>query len=294
MTVDVEDYFQVQAFADVIPRSAWDAFEQRIEASTDRILDLFARVGINATFFTLGWVAERYPALVRRIVNAGHELASHGYDHRPAYEFDAAAFRRDVGRTRRLLEDLGGVPVAGYRAPTFSIGCRTPWAYAALAAEGYLYSSSIYPVRHDLYGAPDAPRGPFRPQNGMLWEFPMSTVRRLGRNWPCSGGGYFRLLPYTLFRHGLAALNRGEAAPGIFYTHPWEIDAEQPRLPAGRRSARLRHYLNLSRTFPRLQQLLRDFAWDRMDRVFAHYLGSVATPSAASPAVPEPALRLAS
>ena len=284
MTVDVEDYFQVQAFAAAVPRADWPSFPRRVEANVDRLLALFDRFTVRATFFTLGWVAERHPEMVRRIVAGGHELASHGYDHRPVYEFDAGGFRQDVGRTRRLLEDIGGVRVIGYRAPTFSIGARTRWAHAALTAEGYQYSSSIYPVRHDLYGAPDAPRIPHRPQSGALWEFPMSTTRMLGRNLPCSGGGYFRLLPYAVFRRGLARINRTEATPGVFYTHPWEIDPEQPRLDGARALSRFRHYLNLSRTLPRLERLLRDFAWNRVDRVYAAHLAERKAPLA--PAVP--------
>ena len=185
---------------------------------------------MHATFFTLGWVAERHPALVRRIVAGGHELASHGYGHGQVDELGEAGFRADIARARKLLEDVGGVAVTGYRAPTFSLNARTPWAFAVLADEGYRYSSSVYPVRHDLYGMPDAPRLPYRPAAGPLWEFPLTTVRLFGRNWPCSGGGWFRLLPYGLFRQGLRRFNAREAAPGVFYTHPWEYDPGQPRV----------------------------------------------------------------
>lgn len=276
MTVDVEDYFQVQAFADAIPRASWEAIPRRVEANTERILARFAAAGVRATFFTLGWIAERHPGLVRRIVAAGHELASHGYDHVRADRLDEAGFRADVGRTRRLLEDIGGVAVRGYRAPTFSIGTRNLWAFRALAAEGYAYSSSIYPVRHDLYGMPDAPRFPFRPAGSALWELPMTTLALGGRNLPWSGGGYFRLLPYPLYARGLRRLLRRDRRPGIFYFHPWEIDPGQPRIARSRLLSRARHRLNLGAMEGRVARLLADFAWDRMDRVFAAELGAAA------------------
>lgn len=272
MTVDVEDYFQVQAFAHRVSRSEWDAMPRRVEANTDRILAHFAQAGVRATFFTLGWIAERHPALIRRIVAAGHELASHGYDHTRADTQNPTAFRADIGRAKRILEDTSGCAVTGYRAATFSIGRRNTWAFDVLEEEGYRYSSSIYPVPHDLYGMPEAPRVPFRPGKGRLWEFPMSTVRVFAHNLPCSGGGYFRLLPYRLFRMGIGMVNRREGRPGIFYTHPWEIDPGQPRIADCGQLARFRHYVNLSRTAPRLERLLGDFAWDRMDRVYADLL----------------------
>ncbi|MDA8050910.1 MAG: DUF3473 domain-containing protein [Rhodospirillales bacterium] len=274
MTVDVEDYFQVQAFTDAIPRKNWEMIPRRVEANTERILAQFAEGGVQATFFTLGWVAERHPALIRRIVAAGHELASHGYDHVRADGFDEAGFRADVGRTRRLLEDLGGVAVRGYRAPTFSIGACNLWAFRALEAEGYAYSSSVYPVRHDLYGMPDAPRFPFRPAGGMLWELPMTTLAIGGRNLPWAGGGYFRLLPYCLYRRGLARVLQKDRRPGIFYFHPWEVDPGQPRVADARPLSRLRHRLNLGAMERRINRLLRDFAWDRIDRVFATELAT--------------------
>jgi len=208
MTVDVEDYFQVQAFAGCVARADWDGYATRVEANVDRILRQFADAGVHATFFTLGWIGERHPAVVRRIVASGHELASHGWDHVRADRLDPAAFRADIGRTRRLLEDVSGTPVRGYRAPTFSIGARNQWAFAALESEGYHYSSSVNPIRHDLYGMPEAPRVPFRPEGCRLWELPMTTVRIRGRNLPCGGGGFFRLLPYPLFRAGLRRVYR--------------------------------------------------------------------------------------
>jgi len=276
MTVDVEDYFQVQAFVPVIPRSTWDGFAPRVDANVNRILDRFAAAGVHATFFTLGWVAERHPGMIRRIVTEGHELASHGYGHALVHTLDAAQFRADVRRARQLLEDAGGVAVTGYRAPTFSLGARTPWAFKVLEEEGYRYSSSTYPIRHDLYGEPDAPRFPYRPANTTIIELPLTTVPIGGRNFPFAGGGYFRLLPYRLFRGGLARLNRRERRPGIFYFHPWEIDPDQPRVRGASRMARFRHYLNLDAMSGRLDRLLRDFAWDRVDAVFADLLATPA------------------
>jgi polysaccharide deacetylase family protein (PEP-CTERM system associated) len=265
ITIDVEDWFQVQAYADAIPRTKWEVLPRRVEENTDRLLGLFAQAGVHATFFTLGWVAERCPALVRRIVAGGHELASHGYGHARVDSQDIATFRQDVHRARRLLEDIGSVAVSGYRAPTFSIGPATPWAWDVLAEEGYRYSSSVYPVRHDLYGEPDAPRVAHR--RGPLWEVPMTTLPMSGRNLPVSGGGWFRLMPYALFRLALRKINsRGER--GLFYTHPWEIDPGQPRVPQARLSSQWRHRINLATTEARLTRLLTDFSWDRMDRVF--------------------------
>lgn len=280
MTVDLEDYFQVQAFADRIPRASWESIPRRVEANTERILARFAEAGVHATFFTLGWIAERHAPLIRRIVDAGHELASHGYDHVRADRLDETAFRADVGRTRRLLEDLGGVAVRGYRAPTFSIGAGNLWAFRALEAEGYAYSSSVYPVRHDLYGMSDAPRFPFRPTGGALWELPMTTLPVAGRNLPWSGGGYFRLVPYALYQRGLARTLRRDRRPGIFYFHPWEIDPAQPVIAGAALRSRLRHRLNLTAMEGRIRRLLRDFAWDRMDRIFATELASSPTAAA--------------
>jgi len=268
MTVDVEDYFQVQAFARQIDPATWDDFPQRVEANTNRVLDLFAEAQVKATCFCLGWIAQRHPALVRRIVQEGHELASHGWDHTRVDSQDPAAFRADIARTRALLQDLGGVPVIGYRAATFSIGSSNLWAFPLLAQEGYRYSSSINPIRHDLYGMPDAPRVPFFPVADGVVEIPMTTVRLAGRNLPCSGGGYFRLLPSALYRAGLRRVNRQDRQPGIFYFHPWEIDPGQPRIAGAGWKSRLRHYTNLARMEPALRGLLRDFAWGRMDHVY--------------------------
>jgi polysaccharide deacetylase family protein (PEP-CTERM system associated) len=272
MTVDVEDYFQVQAFAHRVDRADWDNFPRRVEANVDRILEQFARARVHATFFTLGWIARRHPAMVRRIVASGHELASHGWDHTLADSQDPEAFRQDVQRTRALLEDIGGVAVTGYRAATFSIGAGNLWAFGVLRDAGYRYSSSVNPIAHDLYGMPNAPREPFQPDGDGFWEIPMTTVRALGRNWPCSGGGYFRLLPSTLYQLGLARVNLGEGRPGIFYFHPWEIDPDQPRIAGVGWKSRLRHYTHLSGMVARLDQVLAAFSWDRMDRVFADLL----------------------
>ncbi|MCC6201471.1 MAG: DUF3473 domain-containing protein [Gammaproteobacteria bacterium] len=267
MTVDVEDYFHVSAFESHIPRAAWDSLDRRVEANTELLLDLFAQVGCQATFFTLAWVARRHPALIRRITAAGHELASHGCEHVRITQFDRRALQADLGDSKKLLEDLGGVAVLGYRAPSFSVTRGNLWALAEIAAAGYRYSSSIYPVRHDLYGIPDAPRFPFLDRASGLLEIPMTTVRLGGRNLPI-GGGFFRFYPYAASRWAFARVNRLEHQPVVFYTHPWEYDPEQPRQDGAGWKARTRHYLNLDKTTPRLRRLLRDFAWDRMDRVF--------------------------
>ncbi len=268
LRVDVEDYFQVSAFEDSIARSEWRHMPRRVEGNTERILDLLAEKGARGTFFILGWVAERHPDLVRRIAAAGHEVASHGFEHSRVSEQTSEQFRRDVGRSRRLLEDIAGVPVKGYRAPSFSIGRSQGWAFGVLAEEGYRYSSSVNPVPHDLYGMPDAPRLPFRPC-GEILEIPVSTVALGSRNSPCGGGGYFRLLPYGYFRWGLRRIHRCDRHPCVFYIHPWEIDPGQPRQKGLGWRARFRHYTNLHATEPRLRRLLGDFHWDRMDHVFA-------------------------
>jgi polysaccharide deacetylase family protein (PEP-CTERM system associated) len=269
MSVDVEDYFQVSAFAQHVDRQDWAHLPSRVERNTDKVMELFGQAGVKATFFTLGWVAERHPALIRRIVESGHELASHGFAHYRANDQTPGEFRVDVRRTKRLLEDTGGVAVNGYRAASFSIGTKNLWALEVLAEEGYRYSSSIYPVRHDHYGMPDAPRFAHRPvgARGVL-ELPISTLRLGGRNLPVGGGGYFRLVPYTAFRWALRRLNRDDRMPAVFYFHPWEIDPEQPRPTGLSAKTRFRHYINLGRMERRLGTMLADFAWDRIDRVF--------------------------
>jgi len=267
LTIDVEDYFQVSAFAPHIPRSEWESRECRVERNVERILAMLEARDVRATFFTLGWVAERYPALVRRIVAAGHELASHGYAHERATDLDDAAFAADIGRAKGVLEDIGGVAVHGYRAPSFSIGAGNLWAFDSLARAGYRYSSSIYPIRHDHYGMPDAPRFAHRRANGLL-EIPVTTLRVFKRNLPSSGGGYFRLLPYSLSRWMLRRVNTADGQPAIFYFHPWEIDGGQPRIAGLGLKTRFRHYVNIDRMEGHLQSLLADFRWDRMDRIF--------------------------
>lgn len=267
LTVDVEDYFQVEAFTTVIERSTWDSLPCRVERNTEELLELFADAGVVATFFTLGWVAQRYPTLVRRMVAAGHELASHGFDHRRADQLSSDHFRDDVRRSKALLEDTGGVAVLGYRAPTFSVGRRSRWAHAILAEEGYRYSSSVYPIAHDLYGEPDAPRFPFRPVPRLI-EVPATTVRLLGRNLPAAGGGFFRLMPYRLTRWVLRKAEQQGNISCVFYLHPWEIDPNQPRPARPPIRSQFRHYVNLGRTKTRLRRLLQDFRWTRMDYAF--------------------------
>ena len=267
LTIDVEDYFQVSAFAPHIRREDWDARECRVEANVDRILALLAERDTRATFFTLGWVAERYPQLVRRIVAGGHELASHGYGHQRASELNREELWQDVSRAKQLLEDLSGRAVPGYRAPSFSIGTGNLWAFDVLARAGHRYSSSIYPIRHDHYGMPDAPRFAYRLDNGML-EVPVTTLRLLSRNLPSSGGGYFRLLPYALSRWMIGRVNRQDREAAVFYFHPWELDTGQPRIPGIGAKTRFRHYVNIPRMERRLGALLRDFRWGRMDDIF--------------------------
>jgi polysaccharide deacetylase family protein (PEP-CTERM system associated) len=266
LTIDVEDYFQVSAFAPYIERSEWPTRECRVERNVDRILQLLEDRSTRATFFTLGWIAERHPQVARRIVDNGHELASHGYGHLRASDQSEQAFYTDVHRAKLLLEDLSGRAILGYRAPSFSIGEGNLWAFDCLERAGYRYSSSIYPIRHDHYGMPDAPR--FAHAVGRLTEIPVTTVRSLQRNWPASGGGYFRLLPYGVSRWLLRRVNRVDGQPAIFYFHPWEIDPDQPRIPGIDAKTRFRHYLNIHRMEGRLGRLLADFRWDRMDRVF--------------------------
>jgi polysaccharide deacetylase family protein (PEP-CTERM system associated) len=268
LTVDVEEYFQVAAFERTIPRNGWDERDSRVEYSTGHVLDLFAARNVKGTFFVLGWIAERHPGLVRRIVADGHELASHGYDHTRIHEFTPDQFRADVVRTRRILEEIGGVAVRGYRAPSYSINAKNLWALDVLRDTGYVYSSSIYPIRHDLYGMPEAPRFPFRQRPDSILEVPVTTVQIGGRNFPCGGGGYFRLLPYNVFRWALRRVNTRDRQSGLFYFHPWEVDPGQPRVSGAPIKSRFRHYLNLDAMHGRLGRLLTDFRWGRMDEIF--------------------------
>jgi polysaccharide deacetylase family protein (PEP-CTERM system associated) len=270
LTVDVEDYFQVSALAPYIDRASWDQQQCRIERNVERILAMLDQARVKATFFTLGWIAERYPQLIKRVVDGGHELASHGYAHLRASDQSPQEFRSDVTRAKALLEDLSGRAVIGYRAPSFSIGTRNMWALDTLREAGYRYSSSIYPVRHDHYGMPDAPRFAFAPikHDEQFIELPASTVRMFGRNLPAAGGGYFRLLPYACSRWLLREVNRADRQPCIFYFHPWEIDPEQPRPRGLDAKTRFRHYVNLRHTESRLRRLVADFHWGRVDQVF--------------------------
>ena len=270
MTIDVEDYFHVSAFADVVRAEEWTTYESRVVGNTERLLDLFAASDVRATFFVLGWVAERFPSLVRRIHRDGHELASHSYDHGLVYDKSPDEFRADLRRAKAAIADAAGVEVSGYRAPSYSVVDRSLWALDVLADEGYTFDSSIYPIRHDRYGIPDWPRHIERleRQGGARWELPGSTVRHLGMNMPMGGGGYFRLLPYGWTRAGIRHLNEQERRPAIFYLHPWEIDPEQPRLNAGFVS-RFRHYRNLQHTESRLRRLLQDFRFGTIADVLA-------------------------
>jgi polysaccharide deacetylase family protein (PEP-CTERM system associated) len=268
MTVDVEDYFQVSAFESHVNKSDWQSLPCRVEANTERILELFDTFGVHGTFFTLGWVAERYPALVKKITEAGHEVASHGWEHIRVNTQTAQEFRQDIERTKGLLEDISGTEVKGYRAASYSIGATESWAWDELAEAGYRYSSSIVPIHHDLYGIPDAPRFAFETSAGRILEVPITTVPLAGRNINCGGGGWFRLFPYTFSRWALNRVNSAERQAGVFYFHPWEIDPDQPRPDGVGVKTRFRHYLNLDRTYSRLEWLLRDFQWGRMDDIF--------------------------
>jgi polysaccharide deacetylase family protein (PEP-CTERM system associated) len=279
MTIDVEDYFQVSAFAPYIARGDWERLHCRAPANVERILAMLDEAGVKATFFTLGWIAERHPELVRAIVAGGHELASHGYGHERASDMSPTAFSDDVRRAKSLLEDLGGVAVTGYRAPSFSIGVGNLWAFDVLAEAGYRYSSSVYPIQHDHYGMPDAPRWAHAVRAGLL-EVPVTTNRFGERNLPSSGGGYFRLLPYGVSRWLIERVNRKEQQAAVFYFHPWEIDPEQPRVRGVDAKSRFRHYVNLSRTEGRIRRLLGDFSWGRMDEIFLP--GAAGKPAVAS------------
>ena len=267
LTIDVEDYFQVSAFAAHIPRASWEGLPCRVERNVDHILELLAAADVRATFFTLGWIAERYPGLIGRIVDGGHELASHGYEHFRATDQGYGQFLADIRLAKAVLEDTSGCPVKGYRAPSFSVGPKNKWAFEAMAEAGYRYSSSVYPIRHDHYGAPDAPRFAHEAFKGLL-ELPITTVRMLRSNWPAGGGGYFRLLPYRISRWSIRRVNAIDRQPAMFYFHPWELDPEQPRVEGPGAKARFRHYINLERMDPRMRRLLADFKWDRVDHVF--------------------------
>ena len=269
MTVDVEDYFQVSAFESHIRREDWDSLECRVEANMERILALFEAHGVHATFFMLGWLAERYPQMVKRIVSGGHELASHGYQHVRVTRQQPEEFRADVVRTKSLLEDLAGTAVKGYRAASYSIGASNLWALDELKGAGYDYSSSIYPVKHDLYGMPECSRFACYPRGrDSILEIPVTTVELFGKKMPAGGGGFFRLYPYAVSRWALQRVNRHDGQAGLFYFHPWEIDPDQPRQHNIPLKTRVRHYLNLGRMETRLKALMKDFSWGRMDQIF--------------------------
>jgi polysaccharide deacetylase family protein (PEP-CTERM system associated) len=257
VSVDVEDYFHAEAFSDIVDRGRWDSYPSRVEGNTRKLLELLAMLNVCGTFFVLGWVAERFPVLVREIAAGGHEVACHSYWHRLIYKLDPAEFREDTRRAKSVIEQIIGQPVHGYRAPTYSVIQRSIWALDILSELGFTYDSSIFPIRHDRYGIPNAPRAPFRFQtpSGPMTEFPITTFRWAGYNMPVGGGGYLRLLPRFYTRLGLQAVEK-EGLPAVVYIHPWEIDPEQPRL-AGRWSSRLRHYTNLSRTLGRFQNILQ-------------------------------------
>lgn len=268
LSVDVEDWFQVGAFENVIDRADWDSLPHRVERNSDAVLALFEEAGVKATFFTLGWVAQRYPALIRRIAEAGHEIASHGWDHVRVFTLNAATFRADIERARIAIEDACGQSPVGYRAPSFSIDGRTPWAHRVLAEEGYVYSSSVAPIRHDHYGWPDAPRFAFRPvSDAELIELPVTTISFGGFRFAAGGGGFFRLLPYLISDWAIGRVNRVEERPAIFYFHPWEIDPDQPRVADAPLKSRLRHYSKLSTMRPKMLKLLKNRHWGRTDEV---------------------------
>ena len=267
-TIDVEDYFQVSAFSSYIDRSDWDFHECRIENNINTILNMLELSGTKATFFTLGWIAERYPQLVKRIVQDGHELASHGYGHQRAFELSEREFLSDVQVSKKILEDISGVQVKGYRAPSFSISKNNLWAFDCLLDSGYKYSSSVYPIKHDHYGMPESPRFAYSVRNGLI-EIPVTTLRLFGKNFPSSGGGYFRLLPYFLSKLMIDKVLSTDRQPAIFYFHPWEIDTNQPVISGIDIKTRFRHYVNIKRMHGKVGRLLLDYKWDRVDKVFS-------------------------
>lgn len=269
MTVDVEDYFHVSAFENHIDRSRWDTLDCRIERNISRILALYSDCNIKATFFILGWIAERYPAIVKKLAQEGHEIACHSYWHRRASSQTRAEFAAEIGDTKKLLEDLSGIQVIGYRAPSYSIGADNLWAHDLLEEAGYRYSSSIYPISHDHYGMPDAPRFAYHPITASdFLEIPITTAYWMNKKWPAGGGGYFRFFPYPFSRTMLHRVNKNDKQPAIFYFHPWEIDPQQPRQSHINLKTRFRHYLNLNRMEGRLEKLCKDFNWGRMDQIF--------------------------
>ena len=270
LSVDVEDWFQVGAFEKVIDRENWNSLATRVERNCDAILRLFADAGVKGTFFTLGWVAERHPVLMRRIADEGHEVASHGWDHERVFRLGKEAFAADIDRARKVIEDASGQTVKGYRAPSFSVDARTPWAFEVLAEQGYAYSSSVAPIAHDHYGWREAPRFAFRPiADADLIEIPVTTARFAGRRLAAGGGGFFRILPYGFSRWAIRQVNRDDRRPAVFYFHPWEIDPGQPRVEGAPLRSRFRHYTNLSVMAQKLERLVGEFLWGRMDELAA-------------------------
>lgn len=268
LSVDVEDWFQVGAFEDVIERGNWDGLTDRVNRNTREVLDLFDQANAKATFFTLGWVAKRHGPLMREIVERGHELASHGWDHARVFTFTREEFAKDIERARKTLEDASGTQIKGYRAPSFSIDQRTPWAYMELAEQGYTYSSSVAPVRHDHYGWAEAPRFAFKPLPWAdLIEIPVTTAKFAGKRLAAGGGGFFRVLPYAFSRWAIRQVNRDDQRPAVFYFHPWEIDPGQPKVEGAPIKSRLRHYTNLDKMADKLRGLINDFEWGRMDLI---------------------------
>jgi polysaccharide deacetylase family protein (PEP-CTERM system associated) len=265
LTIDVEDYYMVSAFADIVRFEEWDTYESRVERNTYRILDVLDEHDVKATFFILGWVAERCSNLVRDIHASGHEVACHGYNHRLIYDQTPDQFREDVRKAKGILEDIIGSPVIGYRAASYSIVQETLWALDILIEEKFQYDSSIFPIHHDRYGLPGAERFPHvvRRKTGTLREFPPSTYRILGQNIPVAGGGYLRFFPLQVTKTAIRNINEREEKPVIFYLHPWEIDTKQPRL-RGRRLSKLRHYLNLGSTMPKLKKVLSEFKFKHL------------------------------
>jgi polysaccharide deacetylase family protein (PEP-CTERM system associated) len=270
LSVDVEDWFHVGAFERVIAPADWPSLECRVEGNTDRLLAMFDNAGIKATFFTLGWVAQRYPALMRRIADAGHELANHGSNHDRVFTMTRDQFAADIDRARKTIEDASSTRVLGYRAPSFSIDPRTPWAHEVLAEQGYAYSSSVAPIKHDHYGWADAPRFAFRPVKGSDFvEVPVTTAMLAGKRLAAGGGGFFRILPYAFSRWAVAQVNQADKRPAIIYFHPWEIDPGQPRVANAPIRSKLRHYTRLDAMAGKLERLMRDFQWDRLDNIVA-------------------------
>lgn len=268
LTVDVEDYFHVSAFASIVERSAWLDFEPRFERNTQKLLDMFAQRGVHGTFFVLGWVAAQSPSLIRRIFDEGHEVACHGMTHELVYRQTPEVFRSQTRESKQRLEDITGASVLGYRAASYSVTRDSLWALGILQELGFVYDSSVFPIRHDVYGMADAPRRAYLPGKGDMVEIPLTTVEFAGLRLPCAGGGYFRILPYQYTKWALRRVNEIDKMPAMFYLHPWEIDPEQPRIKGASWLSSFRHYRNLHRTEPRLQRLLKDFSWGRVDEIF--------------------------